>query len=204
MIMLGLAVSCYLIGSVPIAWIIARLVTGGDLRMMGSGNVGVMNVAISVARWAGLLVFLGEAAKGFLAVQLAQAVGGSEIHLGIAVVATVVGTRWPIWLRGEGGRGNTAGAAAMLLIAWYVVVVGLAVWFVARLIGGSSFIATRFLLISMPVLLGLLLQSWWFALFGLLLGAIYLSTQEPGTDDHLIIKERWPNLWAFLTGPKRN
>jgi hypothetical protein len=92
----------------------------------------------------------------------------------------------------------------MLLIAWYVVVMGLVVWFVARLIGGNSFIATRFLLISMPVLLGLLLQSWWFALFGLLLGAIYLSTQEPSTDDHLIIKERWPNLWAFLTGPKRN
>ena len=51
----------YLIGSIPIAWFLTRLVTGKDLRQMGSGNVGVMNVAVSVHRWDGLLVFLGEA-----------------------------------------------------------------------------------------------------------------------------------------------
>ncbi len=172
---IGLAIACYLIGSIPIAWIIAKLVTGGDLRMMGSGNVGVMNVALSVARWAGLLVFLGEASKGIIAVSLAQAAGGAEIDLGVAVVAAVVGTRWPIWLRGEGGRGNTAGAAAMLIISWQAVVVGLGTWFVARLITRSSFIATRVLLILIPVLLGLSLQSWWFVLFGLVLGTVYLK-----------------------------
>ncbi|MEJ2304686.1 MAG: glycerol-3-phosphate acyltransferase, partial [Anaerolineales bacterium] len=59
---------CYLIGSIPTAWIVVKLVTGRDIRTLGSGNVGVMNTALSVTRWAGLLVFVGEAAKGALAV----------------------------------------------------------------------------------------------------------------------------------------
>ena len=62
--LLGLAIAGYLLGSIPIAWIMAKLVTGKDLRTLGSGTVGVMNVALSVTRSAGLLVFLGELFKG--------------------------------------------------------------------------------------------------------------------------------------------
>jgi glycerol-3-phosphate acyltransferase PlsY len=51
--LIGLAFAGYLLGSIPIAWIVAKLVTGKDLRTLGSGNVGVMNVALSVTRWAG-------------------------------------------------------------------------------------------------------------------------------------------------------
>ena len=47
---IALTVIGYLIGSIPVAWIVAKLVTGQDLRQMGSGNVGVMNTALSVAR----------------------------------------------------------------------------------------------------------------------------------------------------------
>ena len=74
--LIGLAIAGYLLGSIPIAWMVAKLVTGKDLRTLGSGNVGVMNVALSVTRWAGLLVFLGEATKVLLAVYLAMTVCG--------------------------------------------------------------------------------------------------------------------------------
>jgi glycerol-3-phosphate acyltransferase PlsY len=200
---IGLILACYFIGSIPVAWIVTRLVTGKDLRTLGSGNVGVMNVALSVARWAGLLVFLAEAAKGVAAVWLARRLGGGEIYLGLATIATVIGTRWSIWLRGAGGRGNTAGAAAILIIAWQAVVFGILIWFLARIITHSSFLATRITLLIMPALLGLATRSWWFVLFGIILGILYVSTQKTETDDHLIIKERWPSLWAFLTGPPR-
>jgi glycerol-3-phosphate acyltransferase PlsY len=198
-----LILACYLLGSLPIAWLVAKIVTGQDLRQLGSGNVGVMNVALSVARWAGLLVFLGEASKGVLAIWLARTLGGEEIYLGAAVIATVVGTRWSIWLGGAGGRGNTAGGAALLLVAWPAILAGAAVWTLARVLARSSFWATRITLFLLPFILGLTTQSWWFVLFGFMLSAIYLSTQNPETDDHQIIKERWPNLWAFLTGPPR-
>lgn len=210
--LLGLALAGYLLGSIPLAWIVAKLVTGKDLRTLGSGNVGVMNVALSVTRWAGLLVFLGEALKGVLAVYLAVTVsvnsGGSapqlvELALGVTVLATVVGTRWMIWLRFAGGRGNTAGLGAMLVLSWHTLVIGFAIWIVVRVLIKSSFWATRLSLLSWPFIFGMLTGSVVFLIFGFALSGVYLTTHETVTDDHTIIKERWPSLWAFVIGPRR-
>lgn len=201
--LLALSVGGYLLGSIPIAWIVTRLVTGQDLRQLGSGNVGVMNVALSVTRWAGLLVFLGEAAKGVLAVALARAVLASELAIGVTVLATVIGTRWMVWLGFAGGRGNTAGLAAMLLLSWQTLLIGFALWAAVRLVARSSFWATRISLLTWPPVFAALTGSWIYLLFGAALSAVYLTTHKTVTDDHRIIKQRWPSLWAFLTGPKR-
>jgi glycerol-3-phosphate acyltransferase PlsY len=194
---------CYLIGSIPTAWIVVKLVTGRDIRTLGSGNVGVMNTALSVTRWAGLLVFVGEAAKGALAVFLARRLGVSDIFLGLAVVAAVTGTRWSVWMGGAGGRGNTTGIAALLLLDWQSVALSLVVWISARLLARSSFWATRIWILSLPVTLFLVTGSWAFADCGVALSLIYLSAHDTGTDDHTLIKDNWPNLWAFLSGPPR-
>jgi len=199
----GLAIGGYLLGSIPLAWLVTRLATGQDLRSLGSGNVGVMNVALNVTRWAGLIVFLGEAAKGLLAVLLARRVSDSPLAIGITVLATVIGTRWMMWLGFAGGRGNTAGLAAIALLSWQTLLTGIGIWVVVRLITRSSFWATRISLVSWPFLFGWLTQSWTGLLFGLALSGIYLTTHRTVSDDHTIIKERWPSLWAFLTGPKR-
>lgn len=211
---LALISAGYLLGSIPLAWLVTRLVTGKDLRSLGSGNVGVMNAALSVTRWAGLLVFLGEAAKGALAVLLATRVthcrlpaGGAgafcDLAIGTTVLATVLGTRWMLWLRFAGGRGNTAGLAAMLLLSWQTLALGFALWGLVRLTSRSSFWATRVSLLAWPVLFGLLARSWIYLVFGLALSAVYLTTHQLVSDDHELIKQRWPSLWAFLTGPKR-
>ena len=62
---------------------------------------------------------------------------------------------------------------------------------------------TRKIPTLVTIILGIVTQSWWFVVFGFILSGIYLSTQSPETDDHQIIKENWPNLWSFLTGPPR-
>jgi hypothetical protein len=85
----------------PVAWIIARVVTGQDLGQLGSGNVRAMNTALSVARWAGMLVFLPEAGKGVLAVALARTLDGGEasalvdreVAAALTMLATLAGTR---------------------------------------------------------------------------------------------------------------
>ncbi len=199
----GVLIGCYLLGSIPEAWLIAKWVTGQDLRQLGSGNLGVTNTAVSVARWAGLLVFLIEAAKGILAVVLVRAVGGSEILVAAGVLTTVAGTRWSIWLKGAGGRGNTIGMAALLLIAWPIMLVSLVVWVVVRLITHNSFLATRIGLLLWPLIFFAVTRIWWYVLFGAALSLIYLQAQRPDTDDHSLIKERWPSLWSFLTTPRR-
>ncbi|MCC7355106.1 MAG: glycerol-3-phosphate acyltransferase [Anaerolineae bacterium] len=201
--LVALVAISYLVGSIPVAWLIGKMVTGQDLRQVGSGNVGVLNTAVSVARWAGLLVFVAEAAKGAMAVTLARAWVGGEVAVGLAALAAIVGTRWSIWLRGAGGRGNTAAMTALLLISWPTMVGVLTLWFLLRFLTGSNFIATRASLILLPVIFGLITHSWWSVLFGAIFSLLFMSTHRPETDDHLLIKGRWPGLWAFLTAPRR-
>ena len=81
----------YLLGSIPVAWLMGRLAGQGDIRRLGSGNAGVMNVALNVSRWAALIVMAAETAKGIATVLLAQKWQLSEAMIGLAVVAAVVG-----------------------------------------------------------------------------------------------------------------
>jgi acyl phosphate:glycerol-3-phosphate acyltransferase len=203
-VIIALVLGGYLLGSIPAAWLVARAVTGHDLRQMGSGNVGVMNTALSLHRWAGLLVFLAEIAKGALAVIVSRAWEGSEVAVGLTVLATIVGTRWPIWLRGTGGRGNTAAMAALFVLNWVGLAVMLALWFVARLLTRSNFTATRISLLLLPAVFGFISQSWWAVLFGAAFALIFVSTHKRETDDHLLIKKHWPTFWDFLTSPPRS
>jgi len=194
---------CYLIGSIPVAWLMAKLITGQDLRRMGSGNVGVMNTGVSVARWAGFVVFLAEAAKGVLAVVLARAAGGGEIATGLGVLATVSGTRWSIWLRGAGGRGNTAAMAALFVISWPSLLCAWAILFLARWFTRSSFTAMRITLVLWPCAFGLITRSWWSVILGATFSLLFASTHRPETDDHLLVKAQWGGFGEFLTLPRR-
>jgi glycerol-3-phosphate acyltransferase PlsY len=202
-----LAIGCfagaYLLGSIPVAWLLARWVTGQDLRRMGSGNVGVMNTALSVARWVGLIVFLTEIAKGVLAVAIPRWLGANDFLISLAIVAAVIGTRWPVWLRFKGGRGNTTGMAACLVISYPSLLVTLACWVLARLAVKRSFAATRITLVALPFILWLVTQSWWFSLTGLALSLIYLCAQRADSDDHLLIQQHWSSFWNFLASPPR-
>ena len=194
----------YLIGSIPVAWIVTKLVTGKDLREVGSGNVGVMNVGLSVSRWAGLIVFLSEVAKGMLAVVLTQTLELGELAVYIAVLGVVIGTRWPVWLGFHGGRGNSAAIGALLLLSWPTLVIGMLAWLLIRVISRSSFWATRITFYIWPVIFGLLESSWIAFAFAFILVLIYRSTQRASTDDHLLIKERWPSFFHFVFSPPRN
>jgi glycerol-3-phosphate acyltransferase PlsY len=199
----GLIVASYLIGSIPVAWLLTRLTTGQDLREMGSGNVGVMNTAISVSRWAGFIVLITEATKGIASVLLAYSLGGNDELAGLALLSAVTGTRWPIWLRGDGGRGNTTGVAGLLLISWIIVVIILITWIIARLFTHDSFLATRIGLLTWPLTFGVAMQSWWFVLLGIAFSAVYLQAQRRETDDHKLLKGRGKNLLAFFISPPR-
>jgi glycerol-3-phosphate acyltransferase PlsY len=198
-----LAVAGYLIGSIPIAWLITRIVTGRDLRQLGSGNVGVLNTMLSVSRWAGALVFLAEAGKGALAVLLARTTDSGEAGLYLTVLATIVGTRWSIWLRGAGGRGNTAWAAALLLMSWPTLLSAMLVWALVRVLARSSFIAMRVMLWMWPLIFGLFMRSWSSVLFGAAFSVLFMATHRTETDDHELIKTGYGRLNKFLTTQRR-
>lgn len=193
----------YLLGSIPVAWLLTRLVMGQDVRELGSGNVGVLNTALSVHRWTAALVFFLEGVKGVLAVLVPRALGASEFEMGSTVIAAFVGTRWSVWLDWHGGRGNTLGAAALAIYSPLSLVFELVVYLVARLVTHSNFLAMRVALLVLPFVFGLVTASWYSVLFGGVFSLLFLTSHRPETDDHLLLKARFPNFWAFLTAPPR-
>lgn len=194
----------YLLGSIPVAWLLTKIATGRDLRELGSGNVGVLNTALSVHRWAAALVFFLEALKGALAVLVPRYLGANEFVIGCTVIAAFVGTRWSIWLGWKGGRGNTLGAAALAVYSPPSLVVIVVIYLAVRFLTRSTFLAMRVALLFLPVVMGLVTRTWMSVLFGGIFALIFLTTHQPETDDHLLLKEKFPTLWAFLTAPRRN
>lgn len=193
----------YLVGSIPVAWLLTKIVTGRDLRTLGSGNAGVLNTALSVHRWTAVLVLGLEALKGALAVLVPRALGANEFEIGCTVIAAFVGTRWSIWLGGRGGRGNTLGATALALSSPLTLGIVVIIYLGASLLLHSTFLAMRAALLFLPLVSGLVTQSWNAVLFTAVFALLFLSTHNPETDDHLLLKQQFRTLWAFLTAPRR-
>ena len=114
---LVLVAIAYLLGSLPTALVVVRLMTGKDVRRMGSGNIGGTN-ALRAAGWkAGVAVTVIDVAKGALAVWLMRMYNPESGWVAAAMLAVVVGHCYPVWLRFRGGKGVAAGFGAFLVIA---------------------------------------------------------------------------------------
>jgi glycerol-3-phosphate acyltransferase PlsY len=115
----------YLIGSIPVAHLVARQVAEVDVRTAGEGNVGARNVFHVVGpRW-GIVTFLGDFAKG--AVVAAVFLGSPSWRLAVAGAAVLVGHAFPVWLGFVGGKGlSTVGGFAAVLLPLGATVGGLA------------------------------------------------------------------------------
>jgi glycerol-3-phosphate acyltransferase PlsY len=100
-----LAIAAYLLGSIPVAFLVAKWTRGIDLRKHGSGNVGSSNVlAVTSKRWA-LPVALFDTDKGLLAVVVARWAGLDILPQFAVGIAAIAGHNWPVFLRFRGGRG---------------------------------------------------------------------------------------------------
>ena len=99
------AIVGYLLGSIPFAYITARLRKGIDIKQVGSGNVGALNVYREIGPAFGLGVLAADVVKGALAVLIARWLGLSDIWLCVAGFAAVVGHNWPVFLGFRGGSG---------------------------------------------------------------------------------------------------
>jgi len=104
----------YLIGSVPFAVVISRLYGLKDPRSYGSGNPGATNVLRSGRKSAALLTLLGDGAKGWLAVWLAQSAGFSSGVIAVVAVAVFIGHLHPIFLGFKGGKGVATALGVLL------------------------------------------------------------------------------------------
>ena len=107
----------YLFGSIPTAYIVARLGKGVDIRDIGSRNMGAANVMREIGIQEGILVALVDIAKGAAAILVAQALGNSELWVFGAGFAALVGHNFPVFAGFRGGRGTATIIGIFLVLA---------------------------------------------------------------------------------------
>ena len=141
------AVLAYLIGAVPIGFMVARAFGVGDIRRHGSGAIGMTNVLRTAGKLPAVITLLGDVVKGALAMLIGAAVAQAGV-LGAAVcaVAAVAGNCWPVFLRFRGGKGVATGLGALLTLVPLALVPAVAVFAVVvattRFVSLGSLLAT--------------------------------------------------------------
>ncbi|MEO1994982.1 MAG: glycerol-3-phosphate 1-O-acyltransferase PlsY, partial [Planctomycetaceae bacterium] len=141
----------YLAGSIPFGYLTARLVSGEDIRQLGSGNIGATNVArILGARW-GLAVLVLDACKGGLPVWGVPLLMGLDAGDGVSNwrvlggLSAVVGHMFPIWLKFRGGKGVATALGVVLVLGWQATAVAAVVFLMVvlatRLVALGSILA---------------------------------------------------------------
>jgi len=179
----------YLLGSIPTAYIVTRLARGSDVRQLGGGNVGGLNVYWEVGFLPAVVVAIVDLGKGAAAIAIAYWLLDLEVYFVLAAaLAVVVGHNWMLFLKFSGGKGmGPAIGGLFVLLPLYGYPLGLAFFFAVVFI---LFIITRNVALSMGAgLLSLPFIAWLgmqsipeqteFIIFSVVLGLVILAKFIP-------------------------
>lgn len=138
---LGLwAVLGYLLGSIPFGMVLAAVMGLGNLRSIGSGNIGATNVLRTGNKLAAFLTLLLDGGKGAVAVILARIYAGEDAAQ-VAGLLAFVGHCFPVWLKFKGGKGVATFLGLLLALAWPVGIAACATWLVTAILRRISSLA---------------------------------------------------------------
>jgi len=134
----------YLLGAIPFGFIIAKIMGQGDIRNIGSGNIGATNVLRTGRKDLAFITLLLDAGKAGLAALIFQHVFGMPAGL-IAGTAALIGHCFPVWLKFKGGKGVATFFGILFAVAWPVGLGAAAVWlasaFITRMSSLSALLA---------------------------------------------------------------
>jgi glycerol-3-phosphate acyltransferase PlsY len=133
------AVVGYLLGSIPFGLVLTRLTGYGDIRRIGSGNIGATNVLRTGSKGAAALTLLLDLAKGTAAVLIAKGWGTEPALVGAGCV--VVGHMFPIWLGFRGGKGAATALGVLIALSWPVALAAALLWLATALLFRYSSLA---------------------------------------------------------------
>jgi glycerol-3-phosphate acyltransferase PlsY len=131
----------YLFGSVPFGLLLTRFAGLGDIRAIGSGNIGATNVLRTGNKGLALATLLLDAGKGAFAVGLFRYLGPPDAALW-AGLGAVIGHLFPVWLGFKGGKGVATALGVLLTAAWPVGVAACAVWLIVAVLARMSSLAS--------------------------------------------------------------
>jgi glycerol-3-phosphate acyltransferase PlsY len=130
----------YLLGSIPFGLILTRAAGLGDIRQIGSGNIGATNVLRTGRRGLAAATLLLDAVKGLAAVLIAAAFG--PIAAVAAALGAVLGHMFPLWLKFRGGKGMATALGVMWGLGWPIGAAACVVWLLMAALFRYSSLAT--------------------------------------------------------------
>ncbi len=181
----------YFMGSIPFGYIFTKLLTGKDVRTLGSGSVGATNALRSGSKIAALATLIADTAKAYAALRLLKWLGASVDQRAMAMMFIAAGHCWPLWLGFKGGKGIGIFLGILLYRdhAPYIMTL-------AGIIPGIAIIvATR--MSSLGTLTGISLSF----IYGLY--ANQLSLFHTGIVYLIILWQHRENIYRLLTGKER-
>ena len=147
----------YALGSIPFGYLLVRTRSGGDVRSMGSGNIGATNVARTSGWSVGAATLMLDAAKGVFAVWLAGHFSGGNIRLMMyAGLAAILGHVFPVWLKFSGGKGVATALGVFIVISWPAVAAAVAIFALVVLFWRYVSLASISTAAALPLLVYLL------------------------------------------------
>jgi acyl phosphate:glycerol-3-phosphate acyltransferase len=147
----------YLLGSIPFGYLLVRATGGGDIRFVGSGNIGATNVARASGWAVGAATLALDAAKGFLSVWIAGHFSAGNVrHMMFAGFATILGHVFPVWLKFEGGKGVATSLGVYLAICWPALAVAVLLFLAVALFWRYVSLASVSAAAALPILVYLL------------------------------------------------
>jgi glycerol-3-phosphate acyltransferase PlsY len=161
---LALAIG-YLLGSIPFGLLLTKLAGKGDIREIGSGNIGATNVLRTGSKVLAAATLLLDAVKGAVAVLIAQRLWPDAVNF--AAAGALIGHLYPVWLRFKGGKGVATMLGILVPFFWQAAVVYAALWIGLLLVLRISSVAGMAAAASAPITAAILGEE---ATFPMLLG----------------------------------
>ncbi len=178
------AAAAYLLGSIPFGLLLTRASGLGDIRRIGSGNIGATNVLRTGKRGLALATLLLDGGKGALAVLVAGRFGPDAAL--VAAAASVLGHLFPVWLGFKGGKGVATTLGVLLAMAWPVGICACLIWLATALATRYSSLAALVAIGTSPVV------AWFLADEGAALVSLFLAV--------LVVARHHGNIRRLLRG----
>jgi len=144
------AVLGYLLGSIPFGLVLTRAAGLGDIRSIGSGNIGATNVLRTGRKGLAAATLILDSGKGAFAALLAAALLSPEAGV-VAGLFAVIGHNFPVWLRFKGGKGVATSLGVLLAVAWPVGVAACLTWLIVAAVTRYSSLSALLALSLAPL-----------------------------------------------------
>lgn len=168
----------YLLGSIPFGLVLCKIAGYGDIRSIGSGNIGATNVLRTGNKPLALLTLICDSGKGAAAVLITGALASAPLIIMLAGLAAVLGHMFPVWLKFKGGKGVATTLGTMLAISPLLGLAMIAIWLLMAFTLRISSLSALTAFAAAPVLAYLWLGNEMLALLAAVIAALVFWRHE--------------------------